>query len=77
MKSSKLEVLRQSPPYFSLFQKLKSGAVSAPTSNLPYELENTVGKDVMSIRDPLDLAFSIEVVEDVLNLNLLPGVQVH
>ena len=31
----------------------------------------------MSIRGPLDLAFSIEAVEDVLNLNLLPGVQVH
>ena len=56
---------------------MKSGVVNAPTSNLPCELENTVGKDVMSIRGPLDLAFSIEVVEDVLNLNLLPGVQVH
>ena len=31
----------------------------------------------MSIKNPLNLAFSIETVEDVLNLNLLPGVQVH
>ena len=31
----------------------------------------------MSTRGPLDLAFSIETVEDVLNLDLLPGVQVH
>ena len=58
-----------------LVSKNKSGVVSAPTSNLPYELKNTVGKDVMSIRGPLDLAFSIEAVEDVLNLNLLPGVR--
>ena len=57
-----------------LVLKIKSGVVNAPTSNLPYELKNTVGKDVMSIRGPLDLAFSIEVVKDVLNLNLLPGV---
>ena len=57
--------------------KIKSGVFNAPTSNLPYELKNTVGKDVMSIRGPLDLAFSKEAVKDVLNLNLLPGVQVH
>ena len=57
--------------------KIKSAVVSAPTSNLPYELENTVGKDVMSMRGPLDLAFSIEAVEDVLNFDLIPGVQVH
>ena len=31
----------------------------------------------MSIRGLLDLAFSIEAVKDVLNLYLLPGVQVH
>ena len=31
----------------------------------------------MSIRGLLDLAFSIEAVKDVLNLDLLPGVQVH
>ena len=42
-----------------------------------HELENTVGKDVMSLRGLLGLAFSIEAVKDVLNLNLLPGVQVH
>ena len=40
-------------------------------------LENTVGRDVMSIRGLLDLGLSIEAVEDVLNLDLLPGVQVH
>ena len=60
-----------------LVSKIKSGVVNAPTRNLPYELENTVGKDVMSIRSPLDLAFSIEAVEDVLNLDFFPGVQVH
>ena len=60
-----------------LVLKIKSGVVNAPTSNLPYELKNTVGKEVLGIRGPLDLAFSIEIVEDVLNLNLLPGVQVH
>ena len=31
----------------------------------------------MSIRGLLDLAFCIDAVEDVLNLDLLPGVQVH
>ena len=60
-----------------LVSKIKSGVVNAPTSNLPYELENTVGKYVMSIRGLLDLAFSIEAVKDVLNLDLFPGVQVH
>ena len=34
------------------------------------KLKHTVGKDVMSIRGPLDLAFSIEAVKDVLNLDL-------
>ena len=31
----------------------------------------------MSIKNPLNLAFSIETVKDVLNHDLLPGVQVH
>ena len=60
-----------------LVLKIKSGVVNASTSNLLDELKNTVSKEVMSKRGPLDLAFSIETVEDVLNLDLLPGVQVH
>ena len=60
-----------------LVLKIKSGVVNALTSNLPYELKNTVGREVKGIRGLLDLAFSIETVKDVLNLDLLPGVQVH
>ena len=67
----------ESTRLLQLVSKIKSGVVNAPTSNLPYELENTVGKDVMSIRGLLDLAFSTEAVKDVLNLYLLTGVQVH
>ena len=67
--------MSESTILLQLVSKIRSGVVNVPTSNLPYELKNTVGKDVMSIRGLLDLSFSIEAVKDV--LDLLPGVQVH
>ena len=77
MKSLKLEVLCQSPSIFlQLVSIIMGGVVKAPTSNFPYELENTVGKDVVSIRSLLDPTFSIKTVKDILNLDLLSGVQV-
>ena len=57
--------------------KTKSGVVCAPASNFPYELKNTISKDVMSIRSPLDTAFCIETVKDVLNFDFFPGVQIN
>ena len=57
--------------------KIKSGVVCAPASNFPYELENTISKDVVSIRSPLDMAFGIETVKDVLNFEFFPGVQIN
>ena len=69
--------MSESTILLQLVSKIKSSVVSAPTSNLPYELKNTIGKDVMSIRGLLDLAFSIEAVKDVLNLDLLSGIQFH
>ena len=57
--------------------KIKSSVVHAPASNFPYELKNTIGKVVMSIRSPLDVAFCMEIVKDVLNFDFFPGVQIN
>ena len=66
----------ESPIFLQLVMIIMCGVVRAPTSNIPYELEDTVGKDVVSIRSPLDLAFSIKTVKDKLNFNLFSGVQI-
>ena len=57
--------------------KVKSGVVCAPASNFPHELENTIGKDVMSIGSSLDTASCIETVKDILNFDFFPGVQIN
>ena len=79
MKSSKQEVLCQSPPwiFLRLVSKTKSGVVHAPASNFLYELKNTISKDVVSIGSPLDMSFYIETVKDVLNFDFFPGVQIN
>ena len=64
--------------FLQLVSKTKSGVVCAPASNFPYEFENTIiSKDVVSIRSPLDTAFCIETVKDVLNFDFLPRVQIN
>ena len=63
--------------FLQLVSIIKSGLVHAPGSNFPCELENTVSKDVVSIRSPLDMAFCIETVKDVLNFDFFPGVQIN
>ena len=63
--------------FLQLVSKIKSGVVCAPASNFPYKLENTISKDVVSIGSPLDMAFCIETVKDVLNFDIFPGVQIN
>ena len=69
--------MSKSSIFFQFVLKIKSGAVHAPASNFPCELENTIGKDVMSIRSPLATAFCIETVKDILNFDFFPGVQIN
>ena len=63
--------------FLPFVSKIKSSVVHAPASNFPYELKNTVGKDIMSIGSPLDMAFCIKTVKDVLNFDFFPGVQIN
>ena len=63
--------------FLQFVSKIKSGVVCAPARNYTYELKNTISKDVVSIRSPLDMAFCIETVKDVLNFNFFPGVQIN
>ena len=63
--------------FLQFVSKIKSGVVCAPASNLPYELKNTIGKDVVSIGSPLDMIFCIKTVKDILNFNFFPGVQIN
>ena len=63
--------------FLQLVLKIRSHVVCAPASNFPYKLENTISKDVVSIRSPLDMAFCIETVKDILNFDFFPGVQIN
>ena len=63
--------------FLQFVSKIKNGVVHAPASNIPYELKNTVGKDVMSVWSPLDMAFCTETVKDVINFDFFPGVQIN
>ena len=63
--------------FLQFVSKIKSGVVCAPTSNFPYELKNTISKDVMRTGSPLDTAFCTETVKDVLNFNFFPCVQIN
>ena len=63
--------------FLQLVSKIKSGVVHAPASNFPYELKNTISKDVTSIGSPLDTAFCMKSVKDVLNFDFFPGVQIN
>ena len=63
--------------FLQLVLKIKSGVVHAPASNFPYELKNTISKDVVSIGSPMGTAFCIETVKDILNFNFFPGEQIN
>ena len=67
----------ESSIFLQLVLIIKSGVVHAPASNFPYELGNTISKDVVSIGSLLDTAFCIETVKDVLNFDFFPGVKIN
>ena len=67
----------ESSIFLQLVLIIKSGVVCAPASNFPFELENTIYKDVVSTMSPLDMAFCIETVKDILNFDFFPGVKIN